>query len=92
MADLRDFDRGDLEGYDPTWIEEVERDHRELYENHLLIARHLSAMAARHEADMSAAPENERAKSHEFAEGLRWAAAFLRQGDYILGGQLYGEE
>jgi hypothetical protein len=87
-----DFETSDID-WRPEWIAEVWQEHPALYRNHLLIARHLEGMAERHVENSSILqPKTEEQKTTQFAEGLLWVVAFLRQGDYVPGGRLYGSK
>jgi hypothetical protein len=62
--------------------------YRGLYRNHLLIAHHLEAWAARHWEWMERTGEGH-VRSRAFENGLLEVAAHLRLGNYLPGGHQY---
>lgn len=72
------FDQSQLAMYDPERVEELLATQRDLYLNHLRIAKSLDGWASRIDSDGDPG----------FAEGLQEVAAHLRQGDYCEGGEM----
>jgi hypothetical protein len=83
---LLDFDRNRLAGWSQDREDQALAEHRELYLNHLVIAKHLDVWVANLDAQPSLHADQE-----EFSSALREVAAHLRQGDYLLDGVLYRE-
>jgi hypothetical protein len=78
---LLDFDRSRLASWSQERQHQALADHRELYLNHLTIAKHLDFWIGNLDAQPSLHADQE-----EFIAALREVAAHLRQGDYLPDG------
>jgi hypothetical protein len=83
---LLDFDRGRLAHWSQERQDAALTDHRELYLNHLAIAKHLDFWVT----NLDSRPALE-GGDEDFIRALREVAAHLRQGDYLPDGVLYRE-
>lgn len=82
LEKLLDFDTTLLAGYEPATTERALREHREMFANHLAIARWVQDWADRLE------PETDIEGNEHFIRALREIAAHLRQADFLPGGPL----
>jgi hypothetical protein len=86
---LLDFDKSRMANWDDARAAGLLAGQRDLYRNHLVVARWICGWADRMEEDQDAGPP-ERLES--FVLALREVAAHLRQGDLVPGGILYEDE
>ncbi len=87
--ELLDFDKQRMANFDKSRSEALLGEQRELYRNHLIVARWICGWADRLEEDPESGPSD---KLESFVLALREVAAHLRQGDLVPGGILYEDE
>ena len=87
--ELLDFDASRMANFDAERAAELLAEQRDLYRNHLIVARWICGWADRMEEDGELGSQDQR---DSFVLALREVAAHLRQGDLVPGGVLYEDE